>query len=56
MEHEIWMAWNCGVPDGGCSCGAARPDGGFYGVTFREIGLQLGEHLDDIGARLTEET
>jgi hypothetical protein len=48
-EHDIWMLRNCGVPDGGCSCSAnPRPEGGFWGTTYEEIGAILGRHLDEV--------
>ena len=47
-EHTIWMSLNGGEPDGGCECGAVRPDAGFYGMSFEEIGKLLGMHLDEV--------
>ena len=48
-EHEIWMALNCGVPDGGCTCrDNPRPESGYLSMTFAEIAVELGEHLDEV--------
>lgn len=48
VEHNVWMALNCGLEDGGCSCGQVRPEGGFRGRSFEDIGAMLGEHLDEV--------
>jgi hypothetical protein len=45
--HEVWMGFNCGMEDGGCSCLTVRPDGGFRGRSFEDIGQILGAHLDE---------
>jgi hypothetical protein len=48
-EHYIEM-WKAGWPDGNCSClsPGLRPEGGFQGVSFEEIGSILGRHLDAV--------